>query len=90
MHHQHLRGGPQGHGCHRAQDDEQYRRDGGHRCQEGQGNADKRWLVLLTVVCAHLPVLEVGRPSLTQGLRHRREVSAVARCGAPWQGGGVV
>eukprot|EP00965_Chrysotila_dentata_P069028 2281057-Pleurochrysis_carterae.AAC.1 len=39
--------------------------------------------------CAHLPVLNVCRPSLLQGLRHRREVSTLARCGAPRQGGVV-
>eukprot|EP00965_Chrysotila_dentata_P006528 212571-Pleurochrysis_carterae.AAC.1 len=55
-----------------------------------QGDADKRWLVLLAVVRAHLPELEVRRPPLLQGLHHRREVSAVDRCGAPRQGGGAV
>eukprot|EP00965_Chrysotila_dentata_P134226 4438707-Pleurochrysis_carterae.AAC.1 len=47
-------------------------------------------VVLLAVLCAHLPVLEVRRPLLIQGVRHWRKVPAVARRGAPWQGGEVV
>eukprot|EP00965_Chrysotila_dentata_P160885 5312524-Pleurochrysis_carterae.AAC.6 len=87
----HLRGGPQGYGCRRARNDEYHRQDGGHRREEGQGDADKLRLVLLAVMRAHLPVmLEVWRPSLVQGLRHRCEVPSVAQCGAYQQGGGVL
>eukprot|EP00965_Chrysotila_dentata_P106285 3510259-Pleurochrysis_carterae.AAC.1 len=44
--------------------------------KEGPGDAQKRRLVLLWVLRAHLPVLEVRRPPLLQVVRHRRGVSA--------------
>eukprot|EP00965_Chrysotila_dentata_P048280 1601329-Pleurochrysis_carterae.AAC.5 len=56
--------------------------------KEDQSDADKCRLVLLAVVRAHLTVLEVCRPPLVPGLRHRQKVLAVARRGAPRQGEG--